>query len=88
VITTSKVVSILSLVSKILRGRKETTIMSELRRFFFEEEGEIVEWAVFMLILLAFTVFIILTVGGQARDMWTGITERIAVVLGRVPPMQ
>jgi hypothetical protein len=54
--------------------------MSELRRFFFEEEGEIVEWAVFMLILLAFTVAIILAVGGQAGQMW----ERIQSLLQRV----
>jgi Flp pilus assembly pilin Flp len=55
--------------------------MSELRRFFMEEEGEIVEWAVFMLILLAFTVAIIIAVGGQAQQMWDGITQRIQSVL-------
>ena len=59
--------------------------MSELRRFFFEEEGEIVEWAVFMLILLAFTVIVILAVGQQAKDMWDGIKARIDLVLARVP---
>lgn len=55
-------------------------MLTELRRFFIEEEGEIVEWAVFMLILLAFTVAIILAVGGQAGTMW----ERIKGLLQRV----
>ncbi|MCW5851447.1 MAG: hypothetical protein KIT87_15340 [Anaerolineae bacterium] len=60
-------------------------MLTELRRFFLEEEGEIIEWAVFMLILLAFTVAIILAVGQQANDMWNQIQGWLAKVLGSVP---
>ena len=60
-------------------------MLTELRRFFFEEEGEIIEWAVFMLILLAFTVAIILAVGRQANDMWNQITGWLNRVITTVP---
>lgn len=60
-------------------------MLTELRRFFFEEEGEIIEWAVFMLILLAFTVAIILAVGRQANDMWNQITGWLKKVIDTVP---
>lgn len=57
-------------------------MLAELRRFFMEEDGEIIEWAVFMLILLAFTVGIILAVGGQAQQMWERIEGNLNRVLG------
>lgn len=60
-------------------------MLTELRRFFLEEEGEIIEWAVFMLILLAFTVAIILAVGAQAQDMWNQIKGWLNAVLAGVP---
>lgn len=42
----------------------------ELRRFLWEDEGtEVVEWAVIALVLLAFTVPVILLVGGQLRSL-------------------
>jgi hypothetical protein len=56
-------------------------MLTELRRFFLEEDGEIIEWAVFMLILLAFTVAVIIAVGGQAAAMWDrifGFVKRVA----------
>lgn len=48
-------------------------MLNDIRQFLFEEDGEIVEWAVFMMILLALTVAIIVAVGGQAQTMWTRI---------------
>ncbi len=57
-------------------------MMTELRRFFLEEDGEIVEWAVFMLILLAFTVAVILAVGGKANEMWSKINRWLGDVAG------
>lgn len=60
-------------------------MLNELRRFFLEEDGEIIEWAVFMLILLAFTVVIILTVGEQARTMWNDITGFLRMVIDGAP---
>lgn len=56
-------------------------MLTELRRFLMEEDGEIVEWAVFMLILLALTVAIIIIVGRQAGDMWAGIQRKLNEVL-------
>ncbi len=54
-------------------------MLAEMRRFFVEEDGEIVEWAVFMLILLAFTVAIILAVGDKAQTMWENIQTLLDV---------
>lgn len=56
-------------------------MLTEMRRFFLEEDGEIVEWAVFMLILLAFTVAVILLVGGKAQTMWNNIETLLTAVL-------
>ena len=39
------------------------------------------EWAVFMLILLAFTVAIILAVGGKAQTMWENIQTLLTAVI-------
>lgn len=58
-------------------------MLTEMRRFFLEEDGEIVEWAVFMLILLAFTVAVIVAVGGQAQTMWTEIRGWLDSVIGQ-----
>lgn len=60
-------------------------MVNELRRFFLEEDGEIVEWAVFMLILLALTVTIILTVGRRAGEMWTDIRKWLDHVWNETP---
>ncbi len=60
-------------------------MLTELRRFFLEEEGEIIEWAVFMLILLAFTVTLILLVGNKANEMWNQIVGWLDKVLVGVP---
>lgn len=56
-------------------------MLAEMRRFFVEEDGEIVEWAVFMLILLAFTVAIILVVGDKAQTMWENIQTLLTAVI-------
>ena len=45
-------------------------LVRELRRFFWEDEGtEVIEWAVVALLLLAFTVPVIVLVGGQLRTL-------------------
>jgi len=56
---------------------RKVTMFNELRRFHDDESGEIVDWAVVVVILLAAAVPVLVLIGDALRDKYCQVLETL-----------